>query len=300
MALDGGGQAVEIGAQALEARSAGEADLVHVEPAVDLDLQAVPPGGRVGVAPDQLGALVGVVQLDRVAQRAQLRGDETGEGRVAGAAVAVAQDEVRTKGGAVGRGLVAHRRHGMAVDVPGLAEAAVGAVQEFAQGGVIGAPAGLDPVLDLGDAQLAVVDLAQAAQPAPDQPDAAPRLVAGPRDLRPGPLDHLAVQVLQRPVGIDVAAREEGVEQRRAQRHNAGVEGLDVAVLGLAQDLAVDPMVEVGRVVAATVRAVEDQGNGDLGGTLDSNHDGGPAGAAPGFCAASRSLPRSSSMCRRR
>src|SRR3546814_1328233 len=57
------------------------AHLVHVELAVDLDLQAVASRGRIGVAPHQLDALVGLVDLHLVAQAAQFARDEGGEGR---------------------------------------------------------------------------------------------------------------------------------------------------------------------------------------------------------------------------
>src|SRR3546814_4107293 len=91
------------------------AHLVHVELAVDLDLQAVASRGRIGVAPHQLDALVGLVDLHLVAQAAQFARDEGGDGRLAGGAVAVAEHEVGAGHGAGLAGGVAAGRHGVAV-----------------------------------------------------------------------------------------------------------------------------------------------------------------------------------------
>src|SRR3546814_14687664 len=86
---------------------------------------------------------------------AQFARDEGGEGRLAGGAVAVAEHEVGAGHGAVLAGGVAAGRHGVAVHVPDLAEAAVRLVQRRRHRPVIRLPAALDAAAHLVDAEQA-------------------------------------------------------------------------------------------------------------------------------------------------
>src|SRR6185295_5826623 len=71
-------QLVDVVPQAREVSALLDARLVHVEAAVDLDLQAVASGGRIAVADHDLGALEGMVEADAVAETAQGGCDEVG------------------------------------------------------------------------------------------------------------------------------------------------------------------------------------------------------------------------------
>src|SRR5229473_681472 len=69
----------EIGAQTLETGPLFQGLLVHVERAVDLDLQAMPVLGGATLAAHDLDALVALVDAHVVAEVAQKARDEIGE-----------------------------------------------------------------------------------------------------------------------------------------------------------------------------------------------------------------------------
>src|SRR6185369_5108980 len=94
-----------------------------------------------------------------------------------------------------------------------------------------------DALLHLVDLELAGIDRFSGVEDAPDETDALCGLGAGYR--RPGPRSgkKRGVDVQDRPVGIDVAAREARGDQRGALVRAGRVELVDVAVLGLAQQL---------------------------------------------------------------
>src|SRR3546814_6745616 len=75
---------------------------------------------------------------------AQFARDEGGEGRLAGGAVAVAEHEVGAGHGAVLAGGVAAGRHGVAVHMPHLAEAAMNVIERRLHRPMIGLPAALE------------------------------------------------------------------------------------------------------------------------------------------------------------
>ena len=87
-------QALDVPRQAREAGRLLSRALVQVEPAVQLDLQAVASVGRIGERAHELDALVGIVDLHVVAHVRERARDERGESGLAGGAVAVAEDEV--------------------------------------------------------------------------------------------------------------------------------------------------------------------------------------------------------------
>src|SRR5207248_7613632 len=85
-------EALEVRAQPIESRGFLARALVHVEPAVHLELQAVAPGRGIGERAHELHAFVRIVEAHVVAHVAEPLGDERGEFRRAGRAVAVADD----------------------------------------------------------------------------------------------------------------------------------------------------------------------------------------------------------------
>src|SRR6266702_289612 len=84
----------KIGLQMLETGQLLQGLLIHVERAVDLDLQAVPVLGGAALAAHDLDALVTLVDAHVVAELAQEAGDEIGEITSAGRAVTVAEHEI--------------------------------------------------------------------------------------------------------------------------------------------------------------------------------------------------------------
>ncbi len=101
---------------------------VHVERLVDFDLNRVEAARRVRVTLDQFDALEGVVDGDVVAEAFQEITHGMGEIDVASRAVAIAEHDVAFAY-RVARGALWFCRaggHGMAVDVPDLAEIVMG------------------------------------------------------------------------------------------------------------------------------------------------------------------------------
>src|SRR3546814_20517738 len=104
--------------------------------------------------------------------RSQFARDEGGEGRLAGGAVAVAEHEVGAGHGAVLAGGVAAGRHGVAVHMPHLAEAAMNVIERRLHRPMIGLPAALDAAAHLFDLEQAIVERRPRRQDAPDEADA--------------------------------------------------------------------------------------------------------------------------------
>src|SRR5258706_2757021 len=142
--------AFDVDAQLLEARRLHARALVHVEPAVHLDLQAVPLRSRIRECAHQLHALVRVVDLHLVAHVAQSLGDQGGELRLASRAVAIAEHEV---GACLARPLLgdapAQGRHRVAIDVPYAPEMLVRRVEGILHGALVGLVEAHDALLHL-------------------------------------------------------------------------------------------------------------------------------------------------------
>ncbi len=107
----------------------------------------------------------------------------------------------------------------MAVEVPDGAEMLVRLVERLLHGALVGLVVAHDAVLHLVDRELAGVDRLAGVEQAPDEADAELGLAAA-RDAGPGhgASSRRGVDVEQRPVGIDVAAREARRDERRAER----------------------------------------------------------------------------------
>src|SRR5713226_2253164 len=87
-------EAGEVAAQAVKAGELLQRLLVHVERAVDFDLQAVAALGRAALAAHDLDPLVPLVDPHVVAELAQKPRDALSELAAAGRAVAVTEDEI--------------------------------------------------------------------------------------------------------------------------------------------------------------------------------------------------------------
>src|ERR1700720_1244865 len=111
----------QIGPQPVETRRSLQRTLIHIERAVDLDLQAVAILGRAPLPADDLDALVALVDAHIITESAQEARDEIGEFRRTSRAVAVAEHEIAMLA-LEPVAPAAVRRHRMAVDMPDRAE----------------------------------------------------------------------------------------------------------------------------------------------------------------------------------
>ncbi len=154
----------------------------------------------------------------------------------------------------------------MAVDQDRLAEPRQRLVEKPLKRQVIGSPATTDTVLRLAERQLAPVDCAPVRHHPGDDPEAGgdPGVVGG----APHVVDERGVELLGRPVQVDIGARRQGREQRRPEGRNVGEELVDVGVFGRADELLVKHGVrqEIGRVGAAGMRRGEHHARGPRGG----------------------------------
>src|ERR1700693_5732642 len=173
-------QAIDVAPETAEAGRFLARALVHVEAAVNLRLQAVAPVLRIRKGPDELHALVGIVDLHLVAHPAQRVRDQRGEPGLACRAVAVAQDEIgaRLAGSLLGEA-PAQGGHRMAVDVPHRAEVVARRVERVLYRALVRLVVAHDALLHLVDRKLARVDRLARVEDAPYEPDAELRLAAG-------------------------------------------------------------------------------------------------------------------------
>src|SRR6266851_195229 len=144
----------EIGLQILETGQFLQGLLIHIERAVDLDLQAVPVLGGAALAAHDLDALITLVDAHVVTKAAQEVGDEIGEIAGAGRAIAVAEHEIAVPVLAMG----AMRWHRMAVDVPHRAKFAMQSPASLVEHAMVGRVIALDPGENVVGAELFVVD----------------------------------------------------------------------------------------------------------------------------------------------
>ena len=241
--------------------------LIHVERAVDLDLDRVLLLGRAAMGAKHIGPREGGVLADAEPGRRRFGRDPPAEGAAGGMAVAVAQHQFRRGAGQVAQRRVGHR---MDVDQDRLPEAAARLVHQGLERAVIGAPGVVDPAHRLGPGQRAVADLAPVPDDAGDdpQPRQDPRAgaAAGPAFDRAGvQLVGAAVQVHQRardPRGqhdrpVPGRGRDQPVHERilgRAQLERGqarfGQEPVGVIPprMGRGEDDAAGPAVRPGKV----------------------------------------------------
>ena len=95
---------------------------IHIERAVQFDLDAVPVRCWIAIAAHQIATAIWVVDLHTKAQCAQCVGHPRSERRISAGAAAIAHDRIRAQRAVVFVHGVAARLHRMAVDVPDMAE----------------------------------------------------------------------------------------------------------------------------------------------------------------------------------
>src|ERR1700751_1511311 len=125
----------DVALQLAEAAGLFQRFLVHIERAVDLDLEAVPVGRRTALPLDYFDPLIDLVDAHRVAAPPQHPGDEIGEFRGAGCSVAITQHKIRTAPALLAAAL---RRHRMAVHMPDRAELTVRSIASLFQHPMVG------------------------------------------------------------------------------------------------------------------------------------------------------------------
>src|SRR5271170_8498323 len=96
----------------------------------------------------------------------------------------------------------------MAIHMPDDTELAVHPVASLLQHAMVGDMAALDPRHDFGGGQLAVVNRDARPGDAPHQAEPRPRPVGWGERRRPDAVDMQGIEIVCRPVGVEIAARE--------------------------------------------------------------------------------------------
>ena len=153
----------------------------------------------------------------------------------------------------------------MAVEQHGEAERRLGRANERAERRVIGLVVALDARHGVGEAQLAAIDLGAVGDDAGDR--AKPAAHPGRMGVDVGRqrvLEHRRVELVGLAVDVDVGARKQRPDQRRAEARPGGEQLVDEAVLRAAQRGALEPgdRGEFGRIVAPAMRRGEYQRRG--------------------------------------
>ena len=181
---------------------------VHVKPAIDLDLQAVPTLFWQPVALDDIGPLIRMVDGHRIAHRLQPLRDKRRESRLAARALQIAQHEIGATFSGIGRRGAAHRPHRMPVHVPDAADVTLRLGECRLERDMVRPPAAIEPAAYLLERQLPFIDRGIIVHAPEDQSRALFRLARRRKRLGPHCLEHLLVDVIGRPVRVDIGARE--------------------------------------------------------------------------------------------
>src|SRR5882672_6353579 len=150
----------------------------------------------------------------------------------------------------------------MAVDMPYRPEMVVRGVERVLDRPLVGLVVANDAFLHLRHRKLAAIDRLSRVEHAPDEADAKLGLAAGHCGPGPRGVHEGSVDVEQRSVGIDVAARKARGDEGGTQARTRAVQLVDKAVLGLAQRFAADGGAKILGIVGAAVRRIEHERNG--------------------------------------
>jgi hypothetical protein len=211
----------------------------------------------------QLGALERIVDRHLVAETARHARDERREAGITAGTVAVAEHDVGARNAPAAP--APGRAHGMAVHVPGNAMRFVRGLDQPRELRDIGPVESLDARQDLFDAERPVVDVDVALDQAPHQPQAHLGLLARHHRMRPGLAQHLRIDLVLVPVGVDVGPREQSCEQGGAMVGRTRDQLVDKGVLGAAQQVDRHGMAEILGIVASAVGRIEYQRQGRPG-----------------------------------
>jgi hypothetical protein len=160
-------------------------------------------------------------------------------------------------------------RHRMAVDQDGEPEAGMGAGDQLAKAGVIGLVDRFDTRHRLVDRQPAAIDFhvfrddpGDRAEPACDPHR------ADIDERRQRPVEHARIELVGLAVDVEIGAREMGEKQRRTEFRRIGEKLVDIVVCGAADGERIEVALgeKFGRVEAAAVRRIEDEGDSLRGG----------------------------------
>src|SRR5581483_3989161 len=154
-------------------------------------------------------------------------------------------------------GMVRARRHRVAVDVPDPAVFRVQPIARLVECAVVGRVIALDPPDDLLGVEPSIVDRHPRPGIAADQSH--PRRRARRQLARQGAVDEGRVEVVGGSVGVEIAARKKGADQRRPELRRRPIQFIDIAILGPAQIRQRAGKPEILRVHRPAMRRVEDQ-----------------------------------------
>ena len=124
---------------------------------------------------------------------------------------------------------------------------------------MVGGVVAVEPGEYLVDAELSLVDRDAGPDDPAHQAEPGSRLVRGGERRRPSPVDQRGIDIIDRPVRVEIAARKDRPDQCRAERRCGTVELVDIAVLGGAQHFERAAEAEILRIARPAMRRVEDQ-----------------------------------------
>jgi two-component system, cell cycle response regulator CpdR len=233
------GQGLQVSSHPTEGGGALESPLVHVDRAVELELDRVEAGSWIAVVLGDESPGIGLVAAHRIAQRAQglLRALHHRGG--AAGAVTVSDDDIRAWTLVLGAG---RRRHGVAIDQHRGPELPVQTGKQAAQRPVIGLVEALDAPNGVVHGNALAIDLLRIAYDAGESAQSARNAHrAGIRKGREAAVEHARVKLIGLAIDVHVAAGEMGTQQGKAPPHHAERELVYEAVLRAAQCRNVEP-----------------------------------------------------------
>lgn len=264
-----GRELCQIVGECIEAGGFLERPLVHVKPAIDLDLQCMEMADGAAIVLGDEASGVGLVMGDGVAHADQQADRRLGQRCRGGHAETVADDEVGPDTAVADPDA---RRHRVAIDQHGKAEPRMGPGQKPFQRLVIRLVDGLDTRDRFRQRQAAGIDvepfshqLGHSAKPAGH----ARR--ADVAEGRHGFGEHARIEFPGFPVDVKIGAREVCRQHRRAERDGATEQFVDIAIFGAADGVSVQPChgQEPVRIVTAAMRRVEEEGDALFGARPD-------------------------------
>ncbi len=138
-------------------------------------------------------------------------------------------------------------------------ELAVGARARLVEHPMVGRVTAIEPGEDLVDAELPVIDRDPGSGHPAHQAEARSRPVRGGEGRRPHPIDQRGIDIVDRPVRVEIAAWKDRPDQCRAECGRGTVEFVDIGVLGGAQNVERAAEPEILGIIRPAVRRVEDQ-----------------------------------------
>jgi hypothetical protein len=159
--------------------------LIHVEAAIDLDLQAMTMLAWIGEGTDQLHALIGIIHFHVIPSPAQKGLHKPRKLPRRGRTVPIAQNKIGAGLARVSAIGSPHRIHAVTIDMPHRPKLRMGGIQRILYGALIRLMKLSDPAHDFGRGEVPLIDRIAAIEQPPNQSNPLFDLIAVGH--RPGP-----------------------------------------------------------------------------------------------------------------